>query len=110
MKKQAYTVKLTLDEINHFNILIRERVSNAEDKAFLKSIFNNLEARKSSEKVVKATQKATEKRTQKAKDKIQNAVNLHRLEGKKITFYSIAEESGVSYNTVRKYLKESSLF
>ena len=49
---------------------------------------------------------ATAARTAKAKKKIENAVNLLRMEGKAITPYSVAKKAGVSYNTARKYLPD----
>jgi len=48
---------------------------------------------------------ATKSRERIAKAKINNAINLLRLEDKKITTYAIAKESGCSYNTVKKYYK-----
>ena len=39
------------------------------------------------------------------KKKIQNAINLLRLQGKPINPYQVAKLSGVAYNTARKYLK-----
>lgn len=52
-----------------------------------------------------STKKATKARERIAKDKIINAINLLRIEGKNITAYAIAKESGCSYNTVKKYHK-----
>ena len=42
----------------------------------------------------------------KTKEKIQNAINLLKLEGKEITPYRVAKEAGVSYNTAKKYLEQ----
>lgn len=53
-----------------------------------------------------ATKKATEVRSKKAKEKIQNAINLLQLENKPITHYSIANTSGVSFNTVKKHIPD----
>ncbi|MDK9693932.1 MAG: hypothetical protein OEL19_06780 [Sulfurimonas sp.] len=49
-------------------------------------------------------QEATKARERVAKEKILNAINLLRLEGKNITAYAIAKKSGCSYNTVKKYI------
>ena len=54
----------------------------------------------------RATQKATKVRSDKAKDKINNAINLLQLENKAITHYSIAQTSGVSFNTVKKHIPD----
>jgi type III secretory pathway lipoprotein EscJ len=40
----------------------------------------------------------------KTKEKIQNAINLLRLQGKPINPYQVAKLSGVAYNTAKKYL------
>ena len=45
----------------------------------------------------------------KTKEKIQNAINLLRLQNKPINPYQISKLSGVSYNTARKYFKELKL-
>jgi len=57
----------------------------------------------SSEKQRAAAKKATETRQQRTKRKIEDAINLLRLEGKNITEYAIAKQSGCSINTVKKY-------
>ena len=61
----------------------------------------------SSEAQKRAAAKATSARTSAAKEKIQNAINILKLEGNKITQYAIAKESGCSINTVRKYIKNN---
>jgi len=50
-------------------------------------------------------QEATKHRQDTAKAKIINAINILRLEGKGLTVYAIAKESGCSYNTVKKYMQ-----
>jgi len=50
--------------------------------------------------------KARVVKTTKTKEKIQNAINLLRLQDKPINAYQVAKMSGVSYNTVRKYFKD----
>ena len=57
----------------------------------------------SSEAQKKAAAKATATREQKAKEKIQNAINLLRMENKNLSNYAIAKTSGCSINTVKKY-------
>jgi len=54
-----------------------------------------------------AAKRATAIRQQRVKEKIQNAINLLKLEGKKVTAYSVAKTAGVSFNTAKKYLKIS---
>ena len=50
-----------------------------------------------------ATKKAIEIKQERAKEKIRNTVNLMNLENKKININSVSKESGVAYNTVKKY-------
>ena len=58
---------------------------------------------KTSEKK-KAVKEATAARTRQAKKKIENAMNLLRFEGKKLTYSSIAKEAQVNFRTVKKYI------
>ena len=51
-----------------------------------------------------AAAKATEARTAAAKKKIENAINLLRIENKKINYNTIAKTAKVSYLTVKKYV------
>jgi AcrR family transcriptional regulator len=48
--------------------------------------------------------KARAIKTQRVKDRIQSAINILNLYGKKTTIRAIAEEAGVSKTTVQKYL------
>lgn len=58
---------------------------------------------KSTTKQQKSAQKATKIRSDKAREKIENAINILRLEQKPINCNSVAVASGCSINTVRKY-------
>jgi len=60
-------------------------------------------AKEPSDKKRNATAKATDGRVKSAKLKIFNALNMMRLEGKKININSVAKDAGVSYNTAKKY-------
>jgi len=53
--------------------------------------------------------KARAVKTTKTKEKIQNAINLLRLQGKPINAYQVSKMSGVAYNTARKYIKNSNI-
>jgi len=64
---------------------------------------------KYSSKKSKAAATATEARIEKVKEKINNAINLLKLEGKKLNFHNIAKTAGVAYLTVRKYLTKEDL-
>jgi response regulator of citrate/malate metabolism len=52
-----------------------------------------------------ATKKANEKKISTSLKKVENAINLLRLEDKEITAYAVAKVAGISYNTASKYLK-----
>ena len=51
------------------------------------------------------TKKATETKKLKAREKVQNAINLLRLQGEEVNPYKISKLAGISYNTARKYFK-----
>ena len=53
-----------------------------------------------------SARRAREALQRKTREKIQNAINLLKLEGKEITPYAVAKVAGVSYNTAKKYLQE----
>lgn len=66
----------------------------------LEKLNSPKEIEKSQKKVV-GSFKATEVRTKDAKEKIQNAINILRLENKKIIQYLIEQTSVVSFTTVK---------
>jgi Fic family protein len=59
-----------------------------------------------SEKKQNSAKEAIKVKVTKTKEKIQNAINLLRLQGKSVNPYQVAKLSGVAYNTARKYLKK----
>jgi Trp operon repressor len=103
--KRAFTVKTEKNEIDELIEILNKHTQNDTVKRIL-SLLNGLEERKTSIRIAEATSKATESRTAKAKEKIQNAINILRMENKKMTHYSIAKTAGVSYSTVKKYLPD----
>ena len=90
-----------------------EEVANKYKEECIESTLleklNNPKVIEYSQKRVVASFRATESRTKAAKEKIQNAINILRMENKKITHYSIAQTSGVSFTTVKKYLNDDTL-
>ena len=50
-----------------------------------------------------ATKKAIKAKEKMAKDKLNSTVNLMRLMNEKININSVSKESGLAYNTVKKY-------
>ena len=63
-----------------------------------------------SQKKQESAQRARAVLQAKTKEKIHNAINLLKLEGKEITAYRVAKEAGVSYNTAKKYLTIADTF
>ncbi|MCT7604576.1 hypothetical protein N5U17_10050 [Aliarcobacter butzleri] len=125
-----FTVRLDLSE-SEFEMLKSyidfEKMKEAEkrfnkNEAYYKSMniteslesqllqkINNPKKIKYSFKKVVATREATEKRSQNAKEKIQNAINILRLENKKISHYSISQVAEVSFVTAKKYISDDVL-
>ncbi len=106
---KAFIVQTEKKEIEELIEILNKNTPNNTVKRIL-NILESLEERKTSVRIIQATNKATESRTAKAKEKIQNAINLLRMENKKITHYSIAKTAGVSYVTVKKYLPDVESF
>ena len=80
------------------------KAMNAKEIAELDKLIAELEKSGKTSGRKRAATKATETRVERAKEKIQNAVNLLRMEGKKITPYQVSKVSGVHYTTVKKYI------
>ncbi len=60
-----------------------------------------------SQKKQDTAKEALKVKVSRTKEKVQNAINLLRLQAKPINAYQVAKLSGVSYNTVRKYLNQA---
>ena len=83
-------------------------IQESIEASLLKKLNNPKEIKYSLKKIV-ATREATESRTKAAKEKIQNAINILRMENKKITHYSISQVAEVSFVTVKKYISDDVL-
>ena len=59
-----------------------------------------------SRKKQESAKKALKIKVTKTKEKIQNAINLLKLQGRAINPYRVAKISGVAYNTAKKYVKD----
>ena len=70
----------------------------------LENLLKNAEVIENKKKA-ENTKKATETKKLKAKEKVQNAINLLRLQGEEVNPYRVAKIANISYNTARKYLK-----
>ena len=77
---------------------------NEPVKQALENLLKNAEVIEN-KRNLENTKKATEIKKLKAKEKVQNAVNLLRLQGEEVNAYRVAKIANISYNTARKYLK-----
>ena len=100
--------RLDLDEVDM--LLLQEHINAIKGEESY-TTFNELKEKVNNPKVINWSPKksnaagaATKARTKKAKEKIQNAINILRMENKKLTHYSIAKQAEVSYLTVKKYI------
>ena len=98
-------------ELENIEFTIPNRLINACTEGKIKDveIINAINTLLTKSKVInklKDPKKARVVKITKTKEKIQNAINLLRLQGEPINPYRVAKLSGVSYNTARKYLKD----
>ena len=96
-------------DLSEMELITLQRHINELNESYIpfvamKQKVNNPKEIEWSHKKSLSAYKATEARTAKAKEKIQNAINILRMENKKITHYSIAKTAEVSYLTVKKYI------
>lgn len=106
-----YKIELTKEEIIFLRLNLHTK--DEKEKELVDNLYTkicNAKLHIPSDNKKKATQKATKVRTDKVKEKIQNAINLLHLENKAITHYSIANVSGVSFNTVKKHIPDIEIF
>ena len=98
-------MRLTLNDDEVTKLL---NIIQSIDAELYNAIYNQYEADTIKDKSKKqlSIQEATKQRTATAKAKINNAINLLRIESRALTPYAIAKESGCSYNTVKKYLSK----
>ena len=111
MRVSVFGVEMTvpnklLDKLDEFDY---DKLSNDE-----KELFNCVNKLITKGKVIisdeesnkrKNAKKATVAKVVKTREKIQNAINLLKLQGEEINPYRVAKIAKVSYNTARKYLK-----
>jgi hypothetical protein len=76
------------------------------EREFLLDALKNAKIIDFSPKKRIAVEKATAARSERARKKIDDAINLLRLEGKPLTHYSISKASGVAFQTVKKYIPD----
>jgi Fic family protein len=94
-------ITLTADEVLQ---LIAITSTHPELQNTLKNQFEADKSKDKSKKVISIT-KARNGRVRAIKERINNAMNLLRIEDKPLTVYQIAKISGCSYNTVKKHIQ-----
>ena len=97
-------IEFNLYEMKDTILPYLESLEDCHEREVLLKALDNAKIIEYSINKANAAEKATEARTAKAKEKIQNAINILRMENKKITYYSVAKTAGVSYSTVKKYI------
>ena len=97
-------------------IKIRENIVTIPDKLISEIDKLDIETANAINTLIKKGERVISKKKQetaknalgikvtRTKEKVQNAINLLRLQNKPINAYQITKLSGVSYNTARKYL------
>ena len=100
----------TNSEISFIESLLKRENTNDQAKHLLLKIQEQIKKEQERSKAKKHnTVNATKARSENTRKKIENAINILRIEQKKITAYSIAKISGVSYTTVYSYKKQGRL-
>jgi len=68
----------------------------------------SLEKERSKQQATRTTQ-ANDAKKKASREKIQNAINLLRIENKPITLYSVAKMANISYATIKRHIPKSLL-
>jgi Fic family protein len=98
-------IKIKNNVITIPNKLIKQLNELDVETANAINVLINKGERIISQKKQDTARSALKIKVSKTKEKIQNAINLLRLQGKPINPYQVSKLSGVAYNTARKYLK-----
>ena len=94
------------EEINYLLKLLGKIKVKKKHKKSHKKILHALENPKffkANSNKTNATKKASDARIKATKNKIQNALDLLRFEGKIATVANVATTAGIGYNTSKKY-------
>jgi Fic family protein len=109
MRVKIFGVEMTIPNklLDKLDVLDFDKLSDDE-----KELFNSVNKLITKGKVIisdeesnkrKNAKKATTAKVTKTREKIQNAINLLKLQGEEINPYRISKLANVSYNTARKY-------
>ncbi len=102
-----YRLDLTSVEIEQLRRVIDEaETAGVMVDAVRETIDEGLKIIEKTPAKSQAAKTATAARQKKTREKIQNALNILRLEGKKPTAFRVSKISGVAFSTAQKYLKQ----
>ena len=113
----SFRLDLTTNEMTALINLFQKlaQMPNSKVSKEVKYLIENKQILQSVKKIIttsskkNAAKKAANSRREKAREKIQNAINLLRMENKPITTYSISKVSGVHFQTVQRHLTDIDL-
>lgn len=95
--------------LKQYNVPVSMNELQQKIKKRTQKLLNDLLSLGKSDGRQEGIEKARTARTKKTKEKIQNAINLLRIEGKEVTAHRVAKVAGISFVTARKYLLEYDL-
>jgi len=113
----SFRLDLSAEEMTAMINLFQKlaQMPNSKVSREVKYLIGNKQILQSVKKIIttsskkNAAKKAANSRREKAREKIQNAINLLRMENKPITTYSISKVSGVHFQTVQRHLTDIDL-
>jgi len=113
----SFRLDLTADEMTTLINLFQKlaQMPNSKVSKEVKYLIGTKQILQNTKRIVatrgkkEAAKKAANSRREKAREKIQNAINLLRMENKPITTYSISKVSGVHFQTVQRHLADIDL-
>lgn len=105
----SYTIKLTDEEYqNLLNLFQRMRWADVSKKNYFLKMMDKAKKVENTEKLKKAQNKAREAKKSKTLSKIRGGIKKTLREQNKLSYYAISKNSGVSYQTLKKYIPDLS--
>ena len=104
--------RMRLDLTQHEYLFLIKAINESNLLEILENKYDFLIEKLQSFKLIErgnkniAAIKAREALQEQTKKKVENAINLLRMEQKEITPYAVAKTANISYNTAKKYLKQ----
>ena len=104
--------RMRLDLTQHEYLFLIKAINESNLLEILENKYDFLIEKLQSFKLIErgdkgiAANKAREALQEQTKKKVENAINLLRMEQKEITPYAVAKTANISYNTAKKYLKQ----